>query len=688
MLIQNDCKMKNQDNPLLQPWSTPYQTPPFNQIKTEHYLPAFKEAIKEARKEIEDIKNNTAEPTFENTIAALDRSGERLNRISNIFFNLLEAETSPEMQQIAQEVSPLLTEFSNDIKLDGLLFEKVNHVHEYAENLTTEQQMLLDDTYRSFVNSGAALSQLDQAQYRKISARLSLLGLTYGENVLNATNAFTKHITDKSLLAGIPESRLAVAQTKAEAKGLKGWLFDLSQPSVTAVLSYADNRELRKEIYMAYNTKAYKDKFDNQEIVKETLKLRHKVARLLGYTNFAEYVLKERMAANVENVMNLENELLKYSMPVAKRELAKVTEYAHSLGFEGELCRWDFAYYSEKLKTHLFQLNDEMLKPYFKLEKVIEGVFGLATDLFGLSFRPTQEVPVYHRDVKVFEVYHAERLMALLYLDFHPRDSKRGGAWMTEFREQHIDSDGRDVRPLVSLVMNFTPSTPDHPSLLTFGELTTFMHEFGHALHGMLSEVHYSGISGTSVPRDFVELPSQLLENWAVEKEFLSTFAYHYQTGELIPDELVQKMKDFRNFNAGYASCRQLSFGLLDMMWHTTDPSKIKDIQAAERRAMAPAELLPLVDGTCMSTAFSHIFAGGYAAGYYGYKWAEVLDADAFSLFKEKGIYNKEVADSYVENILSKGGTDKPMNLYVKFRGREPKVDALLEREGLKEAEN
>ncbi|MBR4218709.1 MAG: M3 family metallopeptidase [Bacteroidales bacterium] len=676
--------MKHQDNPLLQAWSTPYQTPPFDKIKIEHYLPAFKEAIKEARKEIEEIKSNPDEPTFENTIAALDRSGECLNRISNIFFNLLEADSTPEMQQIAQDVSPLLTEFSNDIKLDGLLFEKVYQVHEHAEGLTTEQQMLLDDTYRSFVNSGAALSQYDKAQYRKMSSRLSLLALTYGENVLNATNAFSKHVTDKALLAGIPESRLAVARAKAEAKGLEGWLFDLSQPSVTAVLSYADNRELRKEIFMAYNTKAYKDKFDNQEIVKETLSLRHKVAQLLGYANFAEYVLKERMAANVENVMRLENELLKYSMPVAQRELAQVTEYAHSLGFEGELCRWDFAYYSEKLKTHRFQFNDEMLKPYFKLEKVIEGVFGLATDLFGLSFQPTQQVPVYHPDVKVFEVYRSERLMALLYLDFHPRDSKRGGAWMTEFREQHVDADGRDVRPLVSLVMNFTPSTPGHPSLLTFGELTTFMHEFGHALHGMLSEVHYSSISGTSVPRDFVELPSQLLENWAVEKEFLSKFAYHYQTGELIPDELVQKMKAFRNFNAGYASCRQLSFGLLDMMWHTTDPSKIKDVQEMERSAMAPAELLPLVDGTCMSTAFTHIFAGGYAAGYYGYKWAEVLDADAFSLFKEKGVYNKEVADSYVENILSKGGSDKPMNLYVKFRGREPKVDALLEREGLK----
>lgn len=671
-------------NPLLHDWSTPYQTPPFDLIKTEHYLPSFKVAVEEARKEIECIKLNVDAPSFENTVAALDRSGALLSRISNVFFNLLEADTSPEMQQIAQEVSPLLTEFSNDIHLDEILFKRVKDVYDHADGLTTEQQLLLDDTYRSFVNCGANLSTADKARYRQMSARLSMLSLSYGENVLKATNAFTKHISDKTLLAGIPESRLDVAHAQAESKGLDGWLFDLSQPSVSSVLTYADNRELRKEIFMAYNTRAYCDKFDNQGVVKEILELRYELAQLLGYQNYAEYVLKERMAANVDNVMHLENELLHYSLPVAQQELAKVTDYAHSLGFKGKLFRWDFAYYSEKLKTHLFQLNDEMLKPYFKLENVIKGVFGLATDLFGLSFCCTQNVSVYHPDIKVYEVYRAERLMALLYLDFHPRDSKRGGAWMTSFRDQYVDADGSNVRPLVSLVMNFTPSTPERPSLLTFSELTTFMHEFGHALHGMLSDVHYQGVSGTNVPRDFVELPSQLLENWAVEQEYLRTFAYHYQTGELIPDELVQKIKEFRNFNAGYASCRQLSFGLLDMMWHTMKPSAITDILEAERKAMAPAELLPPVEGACMSTAFSHIFAGGYAAGYYGYKWAEVLDADAFSLFKEKGVYNKDVAASFMENILSKGGSDKPMNLYVKFRGRKPQVDALLEREGLK----
>lgn len=679
-----NAQQKAENNPLIQAWNTPYQTPPFDKIKCEHYMPAFQFAMDQAKKEIEVIKNNKQTPTFENTIVAMDRAGKLLEDISGVFFNLLEANTSAEMQQIAQEVSPLLTEYGNDIMLDEKLFERVKYVNEHAKNLTREQEMLLEKTYRGFVNSGANLSDADKAKYRELSSQLSVLSLKYGENVLKATNSYFKQITDKSLLAGIPESQLAVAKAKAEARHLDGYVFDLSQPSVSAVMTYADNRELRHEIFMANSSKALNDSNDNQQIVKDILKLRYEVAKLLGYNNYAEYVLKERMAETCDKVMNLENELLRYSLPVAKKELARVQDYAHSLGFEGEIQRWDFAYYSEKLKTHLFNVNDEMLKPYFQLEKVIDGVFGLATSLFDLTFKPTDQVPVYHPDVKVYEVYRHNQLMAVLYLDFHPRDSKRGGAWMTAFREQYRDENGKDVRPLVSLVMNFTPSTPEQPSLLTFYEVTTFMHEFGHALHGMLSQVNYRSVSGTSVPRDFVELPSQLLENWAEESEFLNTFAFHYQTGEAIPDTLIQKIKDFSNFNAGYASCRQISFGLLDMMWHTTNPAEINDIVTLERKAMAPTEMMPLVDGTCMSTSFSHIFAGGYAAGYYGYKWAEVLDADAFSLFKEKGVYNKAVADSYVENILSKGGSEKPMTLYVRFRGREPKVDALLERSGLK----
>lgn len=679
-----NAQQKNESNPLIQTWNTPYQTPPFDKIKCEHYMPAFKYAIEQAKKEIEIIKNNKEVPSFENTIVAMDRSGMLLENISGVFFNLLEANTSPEMQQIAQEVSPMLTEYGNDIMLDEKLFERVKYVNEHAQNLTREQQMLLEESYRGFVNSGANLSETDKAKYRELTSQLSVLSLQYGENVLKATNSYIKNITDKSLLSGIPESQLAVAKAKAEARHLEGYVFDLSQPSVSAVLTYADNRELRKEIFMANSSKALNDSNDNQQIVKDILRLRNEVAHLLGYKNYAEYVLKERMAETCDKVMDLENELLRYSLPVAKKEMARVQEFARGLGFNETIQRWDFSYYSEKLKTHLFNVNDEMLKPYFQLEKVIDGVFGLATSLFELTFKPTTEVPVYHPDVKVYEVYRHNELMAVLYLDFHPRDSKRGGAWMTAFREQYRDEQGKDVRPLVSLVMNFTPSTPEQPSLLTFYEVTTFIHEFGHALHGMLSQVNYHALSGTSVPRDFVELPSQLLENWAEEQEFLNTFAFHYQTGEPIPDTLIQKIKDFSNFNAGYASCRQISFGLLDMMWHTTNPAEIDDIVALERKAMAPTELMPLVDGTCMSTSFSHIFAGGYAAGYYGYKWAEVLDADAFSLFKEKGVYNKQVADSYVENILSKGGSEKPMTLYVRFRGREPKVDALLERSGLK----
>lgn len=682
MSAQNLQKPVN--NPLVEEWNTPFQTPPFEQIKEEHYVPAFKYALAEAKSELYRIKEAKTKATFENTIVALEHSGQLLNRISGIFFNLLEANTSDEMQRIAQEISPMLTEFGNDIHLDPALFNRVRYVYEHHGELAPDQKMLLEKTYKSFVREGANLSDEDKEKLRKIDMQLSTLSLNYSQNVLASTNAYTKLITDEKLLSGIPSSAISIAQKKAESKGQKGWFFDLSMPSYLAVLTYADNREFRKEMYLQYNARAFQNNFDNQSIIKELVTLRDAKAKLLGYKTYADYVLEERMAENTKNVYDLEEKLLKSSLPAAKKEMKDLQQFAQSLGFNEPIQRWDFAYYSEKYKTSLFNVNDEMLKPYFKLENVIGGVFGLATDLFDLQFVPNDKIQVYHPDVKVYEVYRNQELKAILYLDFHPRDSKRNGAWMTAFREQHYDAKGNDVRPLVSLVMNFTPSTDEMPSLLTFDEVRTFMHEFGHSLHGMLSEQHYESLAGTNVPRDFVELPSQLLENWSVEKEYLSKFAYHYQTQELIPDSLIQKIKDFHNFHAAYASCRQISFGLLDMMWHTTDPGKINDILTCERKALARTELMPIVEGTCMSTAFSHIFAGGYAAGYYGYKWAEVLDADAYSLFQQKGIYNKKIADSYVENILSKGGSEKAMDLYVKFRGREPKIDALLKRSGLK----
>lgn len=671
-------------NPLVQDWNTPFQTPPFDKIKTEHYLPAFEYAISVAKQEIADITQQKSTPTFENTIVALDRAGELLNRISGVFYNMIYCMASPELTDMAQKISPMMTQYGNDINLDPALFSRVKQVYDNPGKLTIEQQQLLEKTYRSFVNSGANLSEKEKEKYREISMKLSTLSLDFGQNVLKYTNSWHKHITDKKELSGIPEMELSIAHEKAVAKGLDGYIFDLTTPSYLAIMKYADNRDLRQEFYLKSSAKSYGGEFDNIPVLKDILTYRHALAQLLGYKNYADYVLKDRMAENTENVYDLLDNLLKYSLSTAKEEMASLTDFAKKQGFNDEIQRWDFTYYSEKQKNALFDLNDEMLKPYFKLENVIDGVFGLATRLFDLKFVPNNKIQTYHKDVKVYEVYRNKEFMAVLYLDFHPRDSKKEGAWMTSFREQHLDKNGKDVRPLVSLVMNFTPSTADHPSLLTFSETTTFLHEFGHALHGMLSGVTYESISGTSVPRDFVELPSQLMENWAAEDEFLKTFAFHYQTGKVIPKELIQKLRDYENFQAGYISTRQLSFGYLDMMWYTTDPAQIDDIFKMERNVMDKMEVMSVVPGACMSTSFNHIFSGGYAAGYYGYKWAEVLDADAFSLFQEKGIYNKEVANSFVENVLSKGGSDKPMNLYVKFRGRKPDSDALLRRSGLK----
>lgn len=673
------------ENPFFKEWATPYQTPPFSKIKPEHYYPGFEFAIKEARKDLETIKNNPETPTFENTIVALDRAGAMLNRIAGVFFNILECDATPEMEKIAGQVQPMVTSYSNSVYLDTALFKRVEYVytHEFGK-LEGAQKMLLKNTYDAFINHGANLPDEMKQVFNDVSIRLSNLSLSFSQNALAATNAYTMHITKKKDLAGIPEADLNIAAQKAKDKGLTGWIFDLSYPSTSAILTYADNRELREEIFMHSCCKAFKGEFDNSQNIIDILTCRYQLSQLMGYKNYAEYALHDRMAENIENVYNLLNELKEYSYPAAQKEMASLTEFAHSLGFQGELQRWDYAYYAEKQQKSLFNLSTEELKPYFKLENVIDGVFNLASTLYQLKFVPNKSIDVYHPDVTVYEVYRENKLMAILYLDFHPRATKRSGAWMTSFREQYIDQSGNDVRPLVSLVMNFTPSTDDHPSLLTFDEVTTFLHEFGHALNGMLSEVPYQSISGANSPRDFVELPSQLNENWATETAFLNTFAKHYQTGENIPASYIEQLKNMRRYMAGYSSTRQLSFGYLDMMWHTTPPEEITDIYSMERKVFDELEVMPVVTSACMSPSFSHIFAGGYAAGYYGYKWAEMLEADAFTRFQEEGVMNTKVANQYRENILSRGGSIPAMEMFMNFVGHKPSPDALLKRDGLK----
>ena len=675
-----------QNNPLLGDFNTPHNAAPFDKIKNEHYLPALKEGIKQGEQDVAAIKNNTAAPTFENTIVALDHVGRLLSRNAGIFFNLLSSETNDEMQKIAQEFSPMFTKFQNDISLDPVLFERVKAVYAQKDklDLTPEQQMLLQNSYDGFVRRGANLSEAGKEKFRAISTELSKLSLDFGENVLKETNAYEKLVTDESLLGGLPESALEAAAGKAKAKDKEGWLFDISMPSYLAVMKYADNRELRKEIYMAYGSKSFKgDEFDNQANVKRIAELRLEMAKLLGYDNYADYVLEQRMAMNPAGVYGLLDDLYEASYKVAMQEKQEVQDYAETLGFDGEIMPWDWSYYSEKLKVEKFDLNDEMLKPYFELSNVVDGVFGLATDLYGITFKENKDIPVYNDEVTAYEVFDADgKFLSVFYTDFHPRPGKRGGAWMNDFKGQWKDK-GVDSRPHVTIVMNFTRPTETKPALLTFDEVQTFMHEFGHALHGMLANSTYSSLSGTNVYRDFVELPSQIMENWATEKEFLDRFAKHYQTGETIPAELVQKIVDSQNYLAGYLSVRQLSFGYLDMTWHTLEKPYTGNVKDFEEKAWKKTQIFKPVEGVCMSTQFGHLFAGGYAAGYYGYKWAEVLDADAFSVFKEKGLFNKEVAASFRTNILEKGGTEHPMELYKRFRGQEPTVDALLERSGL-----
>ncbi len=667
-------------------FETKHDTAPFSKIKDEDFFPAFKEGIKLAKEEINAIVNNPEAPTFENTIEALEFSGHTLDRISSIFFNLNSAETNDEIQKIAQEVSPLLSEFGNDIRLNADLFSRVKAVYEQRDslNLNPEQATLLKDKYKSFARNGANLPDDKKIQLREIDKELSKTSLKFGENVLAETQAFQLHITDEKDLSGLPEGAIEAARSLAKSEGKEGWIFTLDYPSYLPFLTYADNRDLRKKMAIAFGAKGYhNNELDNQQNVLKIAKLRFDRAQLLGYKNHAHFVLEERMAESAEKVLDFEYDLLAKAKPAALREFAELTEFANKLDKIGELEKWDGAYYSEKLKQKLFNLDDEKLKPYFQLEKVLDGAFTTAQKLYGLSFEESSEIDKYHEEVITYEVKDIDdNLVAVFYADFFPRKGKRNGAWMTSFKSQFV-KEGKNERPHISIVCNFTKPTETKPSLLTFNEVTTLFHEFGHALHGMLANTTYPSLSGTSVFWDFVELPSQILENWCYEQEALAMFAYHYQTDEMIPIEFVQKIKESSNFQEGMATMRQLSFGILDMGWHGNDPSNITDIKAFETEQFKETKLYPDVKENVMSTSFSHIFQGGYSSGYYSYKWAEVLDADAFELFKEKGIFNREVADKFKDNILSKGGTEHPMILYKRFRGHEPSPEALLKRAGL-----
>ncbi len=669
-------------NPLLQPFTEA----PFSKIKDTHFKPAFIEAIASSRKEIDAITQDEAPATFQNTIAALDYAGQQLDRISSVFFNLNSAETTDQIQKIAQEISPMLSEFSNDITLNKQLFARVKSVYDNRTklSLTTEEKTLLEKKYKSFARNGANLSEDKKSRLREIDTALSTLSLQFGENVLTETNSYELHLTNEEDVKGLPESAKEAAAAMATSKEKEGWVITLDYPSYIPFMKYAQNRELRKKLSLAFGSKAFKgNEQDNQANVLDIVKLRHERANLLGYETHAHFVLEERMAKTPENVINFLNTILEKAKPAAQREFAQLEDFARSKDNIDHLQKWDSAYYSEKLKQQLFSLDDEQLKPYFKLENVISGVFKVAEKLFGLQFEQVTDVDTYHKDVKTYRVTDTSgNYIALFYADFHPRKGKRGGAWMTSFKGQKIQ-DGVNERPHISNVCNFTPSTPTKPSLLTFNEVTTLFHEFGHGLHGMLANTTYPGLSGTSVFWDFVELPSQVLENWCYEKEALEIFATHYETGEVIPMELVQKIKDAATFQEGMQTLRQLSFGLLDMQWHGQDPTNIKDIKKFEIAAFKDTALYPETPKTCMSTSFSHIFQGGYSAGYYSYKWAEVLDADAFEYFKEQGIFNSEIGKKFQEHILSKGGTEDPMVLYKRFRGKEPQSEALLRRSGL-----
>jgi peptidyl-dipeptidase Dcp len=673
-------------NPLLHAWDTPFGSPPFDKIHISHYKPAIRAAIRIASAEIKAITHNAEPPDFNNTIAALEKSGELIGKITSVLFNLNSAETSKELQAIAQEVSPLLTRFSNDITLNKKLFRRIRQIFETRENigLNTEQKMLVEKKQRNFILGGAGLKVNERKRFREISEELATLSLKFDENVLEETNSFELHLTDKNDLAGLPENIIEMASTVASSRGKKGWIFTLHFPSYIPFMQYSGKRELRRKMLTAFSSRGFRGNgSDNRDIIINIVNLRLEISKILGFNNYAAMTLGDRMADTQSKVEEFLRDLYDAAKPAALRDHDNVSRFASEYGHTGSLERWDWAYYSEKLKKKLFDINDEILKPYFRLENAEKAIFELAMSLYGIRFAQSTSIPVYHKEAKTYEVYDSDNsFLAILYVDYHPRTGKSGGAWMTSFRDQR-NSEGSDIRPLISIVANFTRPSETRPSLLSFSELTTFLHEFGHALHGMMSKCTYESLSGTNVARDFVELPSQFMENFAYEKDWLYTWASHYQTGEKIPDEIIGKIKEASAFNEGYSCFRQLGFAFLDMAWHTTDKPVETNISDFETGVSGKTELFPAIDGTSISASFAHIFGGGYAAGYYGYKWAEVLDADAFSLFTERGIFNKETAISFRNNILEKGGTENPAELYRRFRGQEPSLEAFLRRSGL-----
>ncbi len=681
------CKINLKKMTLLtNKFTTKHETAPFNSIKTEDYKPAFLINIAKAKEQIDEIINNTDEPTFENTLVALEFAGQELERLSSIFFNLNAAETNDEMQKIAQEISPLLTDYQNDITLNFELFKRVKFIYNQKKSLrlTEEQHTLLDKNYKGFVRNGALLNDTDKQKLREIDTELAKLQLKFGENVLAETNNYQLHITNKNDLKGLPDDTVEMAKSLAESKKIEAWIFTLDMPSYLPFVTYCDNRSLRKEMSIAMGKKAFQsNEFDNKEVTLKITKLRFERANLLGYKTHSDFVLEERMAQNPKKVIAFLNDLLTKAKPAAEKEFAELSAFAKDLDSIEQLEKWDGAYYSEKLKDKLFNLDDEKLKPYFKLENVLNGVFEIAQKLYGLTFTEVFDIDKYHDEVKTYEVKDSvNQFIAVFYADFFPRKGKRNGAWMTVFKNQYFQNE-KNERPHISNVCNFTKPTETKPSLLNFNEVTTLFHEFGHGLHGMLANTTYPSLSGTSVFWDFVELPSQIMENWCYEPEALAIFARHYQTNEVIPQEFVEKIKESASFQEGMATMRQISFGLLDMAFHSQNPLKITDIKAFEKEIMQNTALYPDVAENCMSVSFSHIFQGGYSSAYYSYKWAEVLDADAFAFFQENGIFNKEIATKFKDCILSKGGTEPPMELYKKFRGHKPNADALLKRAGL-----
>lgn len=691
-MTDNITGKKERINPFFLPYDTPHNTAPFDRITLADYEEAMMEGIRREDEQIEKIINNPDEPTFENTIIPEDEVKGRkhyydlLSRVESVFFNMLSAETNDEMDALAQKMSPILTKHSNDISLNPKIFERVKYVYEHHRELTPEENCLLEKSYEGFVRSGALLDETGKDHLRKLTEEASMLSLQFSQNVLKENKAYTLHITDEQQLDGLPDTARDAAQEAAKEHELQGWVFTLDAPSYGPFMMYSTQRELRKDLYMARNTLCIKDNdTNNLELCKRLINLRRELAQLLGYDTFADYVMKHRMATKVENVYKLLNDLIEAYKPKAIQEREEVETLAkEEEGAAFKMEPWDLAYYSQLLKKKKYDLDPEMLRPYLELGNVIKGVFGLATRLYGITFKENKDIPVYHSDVMPYEVYDKDgSYLAVLYVDFHPRKGKRDGAWMTEFQGQWIERDGTNVRPHVSLVMNFSKPTEDKPALLRLGEVETFLHEFGHSLHGIFANTRFESLSGTNVWWDFVELPSQFMENFAVEKEFLRTFAFHYQTGEPMPDELIEKVIASRNYGAATACLRQVSFGLLDMAYYTHKDEFTEDIISFEKKAWAPAIIDEQRMDTCMTVQFSHIMAGGYAAGYYSYKWAEVLDADAFSVFKKEGIFNQETAQRFRDNILSRGGTEHPMTLYKRFRGQEPTIDALKERDGL-----